>query len=540
MTGQIPPKTWRYLGIAGIATAVLLGIVFRFYQVSRSEFFFYDEGLYLNLHRKYLVLMDQMRPFNFNNIFGTLYLFLRLALGEGKALWFFISHLRVLFGGLEMWYFPRLISATSSVLTLVLIFIFAKRFFNSSRAGWISVVLLALLPSHVFYSRLALQETTCTLFFLLGFYFYLFPKGFGVRTFLSSFFFVIAYFLNYRLVIVPLVVLFSGLYFAFALGEKFAFRKYFWHTLIFLLLIFLIGNIDQAQNTITTFSWMYYQSKLAREQFDFLNFFSYPYYLFRLESIFFAFLFFGNTYLLFKKMWAWAFPFSLAVFYMLLFSFAADKGARYFCVMLPFAVMAVTALCEYVWTEKRTAFFSRTAAVLFGVMVLSLLAQSLGVIRFHSDYEAAAKFLKTQSVSPMVVATQRWIMNLYTPEKHVIECPKELSAFVRLYKSGYRYLVLCPQMYISWTLDGKKFTPELVSHLNFIRGHVTPMKTFSHFNEGMLERFVFEHNENLRRSLAFLRRAKAEKFGEIRIYDMKTSIETIAESVLEHNRQIQK
>ena len=173
------PKFRHYLTVLGVTMPILLGTFLRFYQITHNTFFFFDEGLYLNLHRKYLVLINYVHPRTFHDIAGALNLCIRLSLGEGKALWFFISHLRVFFGGLEAWYFPRVVSAVSGVLTLAVIFFFARRFFSSVRAGWISVVLLALLPSHVFYSRLGLQETTCTLFFLLGFYFYLFPRGFG-------------------------------------------------------------------------------------------------------------------------------------------------------------------------------------------------------------------------------------------------------------------------------------------------------------------------------------------------------------------------
>src|SRR3989338_5546629 len=84
--------------------AGLVGLLLRIYRIAQSDFFFYDEGLYLNLHRKYLALIAANPAQSVSEFFSQLYLCLRLALGEGKALWFFMSHLRVFFGGIENWY----------------------------------------------------------------------------------------------------------------------------------------------------------------------------------------------------------------------------------------------------------------------------------------------------------------------------------------------------------------------------------------------------------------------------------------------------
>jgi hypothetical protein len=91
---------------------------------------------------------------------------------------------------------------------------------------------------------------------------------------------------------------------------------------------------------------------------------------------------------------------------------------------------------------------------------------------------------------------------------------------MQLYSQGYKYILVCPQAYVSWSKGMKRFRPELVGFLNFIVNSIPPVKTFDHFDEVVLERFVFDHNENLKRSLEFLNSSKEKRYGELRIYDI--------------------
>lgn len=534
---QDKSTTYKKLGWLGVVILIAIGILARFYRITQNEFFFFDEGLYLNLHRHYLELIDNLKPRSFHDIFGAFYLCVRLALGEGKPLWFLISHLRVFFGGLEMWYFPRVVSAIAGSLTLIAVFIFAKNFFQSKKIGWLSAVILAILPSHVFYSRLGLQEALCTFIFLMGIYYYIVHRAFGVRTFISGALLGIAFFLNYRLVVLPLIIFFYEAVSSFLQDEKLNFRKYLWHTVTFFSIVFFIGNIDQAQNTVVTFAWMFYQARLGQERFDILNLASYPYYLFRLEGVFVGLLFFGNVYLLLKKEWKRSIPFLLVCFYMAIFSFAGDKGARYLCVMLPFVAMAMASLIEFLFREYTVKPYKIILVCISLATVFTLLWRTIEIARLRNDYQDAVEFIKHLNPHPLIVTSQPHIINLYTDPKHVMACPRDFETFTRLYHSGFRYVIIDPQAYVSRTLNQKKFEPRLLNYLNFIKHSITPVRTFPHFNDVMLERFVFEHNENLRQSVAFLRQSKEEHFGNLQIFDMKECIEAIAHRVQKRKEQ---
>jgi len=523
--------------IATIVVALALaGVFLRFQNITGNDFILYDEGYYLNHNRKFVKMIETHRPYDFKEFWKAFYVLLRFSLATGKALWFLFVDARVFFGGLKAWFFPRVVSACAGSISLVFIYLFAKRFYDSKFVGFLSVVFLAFLPSHIFYSRVAIQEAVSTMFFLLGFYFYLFPKRFSRRTFISSFFFVCAFFTNYRLIILPALVGFTELYMWLATKEKPGFRKYMWNTLIFFFLIFLIGNIDEAQNTVITFAWMFHQANLAKGVgFSPINLLSYPYYLFRLESIFFGLGFFANIYFVIKKEWWKAFPFVLVFLMMGIFSFAGDRGVRYLCVGMPFMIMSFSALITHLFVQKedRRWRIGLTLFALFAFVTMSL--TSFMVSRFKSDYRTATEYLVLGDKNVKIMSSQNWVQNLYVDYKHnVIPLPYGFTGLLEGYSKGYRYLVIDPQAYVSYTLSGNKFDPHLRGYLGFIVSEVKPIKTFPHFTGPLLERFVLEHNENLENSIKFLN-TKDQGLGLLRIYDVRECLQAMAKRVGKSN-----
>ena len=106
-------------------------------------------------------------------------------------------------------------------------------------------------------------------------------------------------------------------------------------------------------------------------------------------------------------------------------------------------------------------------------------------------------------------------------DKRIVPCPKDLFSLVNLYKQGARYLILDPQAYISWTTDGRRFSPPLDDFLEIVLKGVRPLAVLPHLNRIMLSRFVLDHNEQIADSLKFLSpRPPQEEYGKIRIYDL--------------------
>jgi len=513
------------LSLAGVFA--LVGIALRLFRITKNDFIFYDEGYYLNYNREVMQFISQYKARGFGDMFMPFLTYLRFSLAGAKALWFLVVNARIYFVGPEGWFFPRVVSSLAGIVTLGLTYRFAARYFKSSLVGWLSLIMLAILPSHVFYSRLGLQEGLSTLLVLAGFYFYIFPSRFGWRTFLSGVLLAAAFFSNYRLIILPLWIVLTEGWQAFAQKEKYQLRKVVWNVLTFFSCVFLIGALDGGKNTVITFGWMFHQANLAQKQFDLINLFSFPYYIFRLENWLFGLLFFGNLYFIVRKQWARLFPFLLVCLQMLIFSFASEKGARYMCVMTTFMVMAVASLLVSLYAgssrEIKIAIFAGWL-----IMVSFLTFKSVQLALFRSDYFASAQYVLQQAPGMKFVTTQNYVQNLFVHDPNrVLPCPTRIEKLIQLYRQGYRYLILDPQSYISWTENEERFNPRLAGYLGFLRATIKPTKVFPHFNDLILERFVFDHNENLTRSIRFLNQSHRLGLGQIRVYDLGPTINQV-------------
>lgn len=498
--------------------AGMFGLVVRFYNITSNDFIFYDEGYYLNWNRP-LGEVLATHHLNGEDLVKAFDVYVTRSLGSGKALWFLLTDSRFFWGGFKDLFFARFLAAIFGTVTLGLTYLFAKRFFDSSRVAGLAMSLLAILPSHVFYSRVGMQEALSTFLVLAGFYCYLFPRSFGWRTLASGAIWGMAFFANYRLIILPVVVALAEIYWSFSLKERPAFRKYLWALLIFFACVFGIGSLKGGQNTTVVFSWIWHQADMAREQWNGINVFSYPYYIFRLETVLFGIFFFGNLYFAYRRQWRELLPFFLVCVQIGIFSFASEKGARYLCVMTPFMAMSVAALVHRLTAQKR--FLADFVLACFLVMSVLMVQKSVMLAQHHSDYRSSAEFLLARDPGAKFLSTQNYVQNLYgEDQKHVEPCPHGFDELVKRYHQGFRYLVVCPQAYISWTEKNQRFHPRLEGYLEFITKRFKPVEVYPHFNEAMLERFVFDHNENLARSIQFLKIAARDKLGVLRVYDL--------------------
>ena len=521
-----PSKLKRLVAVCAFAF-ILAGFALRFYNITLSDFVYYDEGYYLNYTRIFSRLFAVHPPQTFSESLQAAYAFLRICMASGKSLWFLIADSRIFFGAAEAWFVARVWAAVFGAATLVLAYFFARRYYESSWEGWLTAAVLAVVPSHVFYSRIGMQEALSTFLVLLGFYFYLFPRRFGGRTLVSGGIFALAFFANYRLIVSPAFVAVAEGWLAVSRREWPDVRKYFWFVLIFLCGVFLIGNIDEGKNTLVTFSWMFYQTRLAGEAFDPVNFLSYPYYLFRLDNIFFAAFFFLNLFFV-RERSEKQLPFLLAVAAMIIFSLPGEKGARYLCVMYPFMAMSVAAALVTVVRKYSSQPF-RLAFVFFFLLMLAMMTRtSMAIAGIRSDYRTAVEYLTAKAGADIkFLSTQPYVQNLYVRDPgQVRSAPRGFENLMQELSAGYRYLVIDPQAYISWTANDERFRTELDGYLGFVVKNTRPVKVFDHFNEVMMERFVFEQSQNLRRSIAFLEANRERRFGTLQIYDVEDVVKT--------------
>lgn len=504
--------------------AVLIGIALRFYHLATSGFFFYDEGLYLNHDLLALELMRQSPPHGLTESWHALLFYLKMALGSGKSFWFFIIDSRFLFGRLHAWNFAKYAAAGFGVLSLPVVYAFAKRFYRSKEVALLAVAVMALLPGAVFYSRIALQEAFSIFLVLVGLYFYFFPRSFGWRTFMSGIFLGAAFFSNYRLLMLPVIVLTTELWFTLVEKNGGGLRKFIWFCVIFFSCVVLIGSLLDSANSKVIFAWVFHQEQMAGSRFLWVNLLSYPYYLFRLETWPFALLFFGNIYFIVRKRWDVLLPFVLVIVQMAIFSLTPEKGARYLAVMLPFAVMSVAFLIWHFLQDARVDF--RHAAIFASaILAVGLVGKSLQLAVASSAHAEAVQYLKaTQGEDVKFFSSQELVDVLYLAHrKNVKAVAPNFDGLVSDYHNGFHTLILDPQTYVS-LCQGDKFTRQLRDYLAYVDGNLRPVKTFSHMNEAFLERFVFEHSENLAQSVRFLADKDIEKLSALRIYDLKDAV----------------
>ena len=518
-------EKFRLFACMGLLGLIAAGITLRFTKITQNQFFYYDEGLYLEHNIDFLYYLQHHPPDTLKQLGRYLQVSAHMALADTKVLWFFLCDLRAYLVGADAWYFTRLLSAIFGSLTVLVLYRFARRFYDSRWVGLFSAALLSIFPSHLYYSRLGMQEALSTLCFMTGLYFYLFPRKLHVKTFLSGAFFAGVFFTNYRMIFIPFLVLFCELWDSLARRERSDIRKYIYNTLTFLCLVFFIGNIDQGANTKITFAWMFYQSHLAQRHFELFNLLAYPYYLFRLDGILFGALFFGNFYYVWKRQWSKLLPFALTCLLMLVFSFPQEKGARYICSVMPLMVAAAASLIVCLW-EQNTKPVARwiLGSVVFLTM-FSFSVKSYEIIRFSSDYEASARDLVKINSDVKFLSTQPLVQKLYVVDRrNVAAVPHQWEMLLMLFAKGYRYVVIDPQAYISYTQDGRRFSPPLKNFLEFITRNVRPYQVYPHFNKALLERFVLEHNEDLKRSMAFLQTNQDGQLGALRVYDIRDCI----------------
>jgi len=521
----LKPNTARRAVMAALVIVVAVGVWARFYHITDNQFIYYDEGLWLNQSRPFADQYAAQPPTTARDFGNYININFHNSLATAKSLWAFITSMRAFFVGPHDWYFSRVFSAIFGVLTLGLVYFFAKRMFASQWVGFLSVALLSIYPSHVYYSRLALQESFSTFCFILGLFLYVHTRRLHYRTYLSAIVLSLVYFSNYRMIVTPVLIVFAEFFLSFVKKEKIAWAHLITHVATFIFIVIVIGSIDNAANLGITFAWMGHQADLAGGQFDYISLFSHAYYLFALEGLIFGTLFFGNIYLILKKEYARIFPFALSLVVMLMFSLSQEKGVRYLCAVMPLMVISVAVLIEYVYLNKTKGGWRNAVIALVVLMTLTQTQKIIKIAHFKTDYEISVRELQTMSPGAKFISTQNLIQNLYTPKyADVIEARPILKLLTEGRNRGYRYLIIDPQAYISKTDNKERFNLKLAGFLNFIYTKVPPVKVYPHFNKELLERFVLEHNVNLGQSLSFINANKDGKLGALYVYDIDKAL----------------
>ncbi|MFH0753051.1 MAG: phospholipid carrier-dependent glycosyltransferase [Candidatus Omnitrophota bacterium] len=518
--------TWQ----ACFAVILMVGIGLRLWGLGQSGIFFYDEAMYLGHSLDGLEFLSRNQAAAASDLGKALNFYLQFPLNFTKPIWILIVDSRYFLSHIHDWDYAKYASCLFGVLTLPLAFVFARKYFKSVAIACLSMAILAVMPGPVFYSRIGLQEALSTFLVLSGLYFYLFPRDFGKKTFLAGLFLGMAYLSNYRLIVLPGLLVVIELWLGLLNKEGIRWRHCVWACVMFLVVMVLVGSCMGGIQMRYTFAWIFHQQDMSIHQKamqvglrHWTEIFAYPYYLFRLENGLLAAAFFGAVYFFIKRHWKSALLFVVVIVQMFLFSFASDRGARYIAVVLPLVAMSSAALLYAVYQDvvhpHRRVIFVGFLVFMFA----GLLIRSVSLITDVSAYRPSVEFLTERDAHVKFLSSQQIVQRLYLKDrKNVRDIPVNFEDFYRLYAQGFRYLVLDPQAYIGFPGHDYKWTLPLAGYLSFIDRQAQPLKTFAHFNRAVMERVVFEHSDALFESIRFLDSKDLDKMSSLRVYDIAT------------------
>ncbi len=510
------PLMWIAFGVV-----MFFALMIRSWNITANEFVFYDEGMYLGQNRALLHLIEMNPAHSIGEFIAIMGVLVKTALSTAKAFWFFLLNLRVFIVGTEAWYVARVVSFVSGLGTILLVFFFARRYFNNNRIALLSVCILSVLPSHVFYSRLGMQESLSTLLFLGGMYCYVFARGLSWRSFVAGLLLAVTFFCNYRMIIAPIFLVVIELYRLMFLKERIDVKRFLASVCTFVFLVWWVGSLYDNANHNITFGWMGHQAHDATGKFDLLKFLAFPLNTFILEGVFVGVFFWHGLLQATKKKFHRLLPMVLVLTQMAIFSIAADQGARYLCVVLPFfAITCAQAMDELL--ERVEGNLKKVVSIFIVLSFLGMMLQSYVLASNRTQYGQAVAVIKAIDPQAKIISTQPLVTQMFVAnEKDVKECPKNLNELMMLVSQGYFYLMIDPQAYISWSKDDIKFNSKLLDFLEDIRT-TTPLLVLPQFNQSLLTRFVLDHNEHVVDSYSFI--LARPKGIDIEVYDLRQVI----------------
>ena len=338
-----------------------------------------------------------------------------------------------------------------------------------------------------------------------------------------------AYLANYRLIILPGLLIATELWFGLVAQERVRWRHLVWACVTFFAVVVVVGSLLGGAQIRYTFAWVFHQQDMAVSKRLWTEILAYPYYLFRLENGVLAGAFFASIYFLIKRQWVQAWPLVIVCLEMLLFTTATDRGARYMAIVLPFMAMSSAALIHTVFQDMEHGARKIVLTVVLAVMFCGMVWRSVELISDVSAYAPSVAYLLEKDPDVKFVSSQDLVQRLYVNDRrNVFPVPEDVLVFFQDYAKGCRYFVLDPQAYIYFSGNDHKWGLPLKGYVGFIDKAIEPIKTFDHFNHAVMERVVFEHSDQLFQSIRFLDSPDLAKMSSLRVYDMSVIMRALS------------
>jgi 4-amino-4-deoxy-L-arabinose transferase-like glycosyltransferase len=392
----------------------------------------------------------------------------------------------------------QFVSAAFGILTVPVVYLLGK-LLDNHRVGWLAAFLLAFLPFHIIYSRLAFADADATFFFQLAFLFWMLAGRADAKRRMFLFFaaglgFGMAVTTNYRcypVVVISVLVLglvewarskatprIVSLLPPGALLVGLAVLPTGWQVL------FSILRVYAEQNRVSMNANDYIgqlQSLLGGEQIrsyprslmDWLVGLDAAFYgkaLVELGGVFWSLLLasaaivfvwrvarsgleprhrvFSNTLRPistdFAIYWALTFLFPLAFF-----TFYPFKASRFIVVVLPSACMFIAfAIERLIRSASPRLILQAMAAIVLGGFLIESLASARLIVEWQSNFESAMRYIQNHQAQ-RVLSTQPSIAGYYLPPTQARWTPDSEMGLYNDFQDGFRYLLLDEQGYVA-------------------------------------------------------------------------------------------
>lgn len=462
---------------------ITLGAFLRLYGLSEKGLFFWDEGIFLMGTRfvnwRVVELVDNLSRFGFHlnslqsdvpNVEGYP-VFLQ------KPGHIVMLSLFSLFMGTSEYLGPFM-SAVFGILGLFVVFRLG-RYLYGKPAALFAVLLLSLMPSHLYYSRLGMHEINSGFFVLLGVLLHV--KSIDSRTkrgldellyFLSSACIGFALISSYRWIIfLPIVAGFDFLYHLFQVKKRF---RAVWRTVIFVsgLIIpltiaevsyFLCFYPDYLNSQPSSYFLVLLKKFSTESQFNA----EYPLFYLTQYATMEGFLFLlvaaiGCVLSISRRRWQERYPAIIVLVTLLFFSLTLTRVSRAPSVIFPFLTLVAGLAMHrmFIWAKEHL----HTGRLVALLLLLSILGwfgfRAHQIIHLRSGYDAAFNFVRVES-NGRHLSTMAPLSAVFFGNKNVpLHPPASLDEMKQLCEQGgYRYLLVDWQKYV-WYYPSIKYIEE--------------------------------------------------------------------------------
>jgi hypothetical protein len=273
--------------------------------------------------------------------------------------------------------------------------------------------------------------------------------------------------------------------------------------------------------------------------FEWYNFLTYPYLFWILEGPLFFVFFLGGVFTIFKKRGLESLIVGILLVGPLVFYSYWNANARFVSIVIPFYSVAAGLFCVEAirWVSRKGIRWGGAMGALVGALVLLQVGMSLQRTRELLDlkvgYREAFSWIQEQSEgAPRAISSYPHFSELYLGKEGSKKMPSTEQELREHYEEGFRYVVLVDfLMYYLKRLEapalarlpaakasrgsadlakriGKEQKPVYVVPCSFC---ISPLN-------------ILEINTQFRASLRFMDAARAEGFGPIRVYDLRTEL----------------